>query len=220
MFLIAHRANNNHKFSENSLPAISDVLGKDYIGGIEIDVRITKDKQLVLIHDPVIDFISDGTGIVSSMNLDELRKYKYGKSKEEINILNEILNKITTNKIILIELKEMSNDYINLVDETIKVINKYSNLNIFISSFNFLLLTYLKNNYPSVKCGLIIGYGLNTLKINNNFDFNIVSSKYINKFKKKDYNFVFGIKEENLNKLKADTYLITDDAYLFAKNKK
>ena len=73
MYLIAHRAKNNHEFSENSLPAILDVLEKDYIDGIEIDVRITKDKELVLIHDHVIDFISDGTGIVSHMTLKELK---------------------------------------------------------------------------------------------------------------------------------------------------
>lgn len=215
MCLIAHRANNNHGYSENSLPAILDVLDKNYIDGIEIDVRITKDKRLVLIHDLVIDFLSDGTGIVSHMNLRDLQKYKYGKSKEEIIILDEVLNKITTNKIIIIELKEMGNNYIDLVDETIKLISKYPYLNIFISSFNFLLLTYLKNNYPSIRCGLIIGYGLNALKINNQFDFNIVSGTYINKIKRKDYNFVFGIKDKK--NLKDDIYVITDEAYSLAK---
>lgn len=215
MYLIAHRANNNHGYSENSLPAILDVLDKNYIDGIEIDVRITKDKRLVLIHDPVIDFLSDGTGIVSHMNLRDLQKYKYGKSKEEIIILDEVLNNITTNKIIIIELKEMGNNYIDLVDETIKLISKYPYLNIFISSFNFLLLTYLKNSYPSIRCGLIIGYGLNALKINNQFDFNIVSGTYINKIKRKDYNFVFGIKDKK--NLKDDIYVITDEAYSLAK---
>lgn len=219
MFFIAHRANDNHKFSENSLPAILNVLDKEYIDGIEVDVRITKDKKLVLIHDPVIDFISTGSGIVNYMTLDELKKYKYGKSEEEIVTLDEVLSKINSNKIILLELKEMGNDYINLVDETINVINQYPNINILISSFNFLLLTYLKNNYPSIKCGVIIGYGLNTLKLNNNLDFNIVSSKYINKIRKRDYNFVFGVKEEDINKLKEDTYIITDEPYSIVKNK-
>ena len=106
----------------------------------------------------------------------------------------------------------MGNDYIDLVDETIKQINKNPNLNVFISSFNFLLLTYLKNNYPNVKCGLIIGYGLNTLKINNDFDFNMVSNKHVNKLKRKEYNFVFGVNKSDINKLKEDTYLITDEA--------
>lgn len=214
MYLIAHRANNNHKYSENSLSAILDALEKDYIDGIEIDVRITKDKRLVLIHDPVIDFISDGTGIVSHMTLNDLKKYKYGTSKEEIITLDELFTKITTNKIILIELKEMGNDYIDLVDETIKLINKQPNLDIFISSFNYLLLTYLKNNYPNIKCGLIIGYGLNTLKINNEFDFNIVSGKYINKIQNQKYNFVFGV--NYVKDLKENFYLITDESYLVA----
>ena len=52
------------------------------------------------------------------------------------------------------------------------------------------------------------------MKINNEFDFNIVSSKYINKIKIKDYNFIFGTKE--IKDLKSDIYLITDEAYLFA----
>lgn len=219
MFLIAHRANDKHEFSENSLPGILNALGKNYIDGIEIDVRMTKDKQLVLIHDPVIDFISDGSVIVSRMNLSDLKKYKYGKSKEELITLDEALIKINSNKIIIIELKETGNDYINLVDEVMKITNKYPNLDIFISSFNFLLLTYLKNNYYNVKCGLIIGYGLNSLKINNNFDFNIVSNKYMNLIKKKRYNFVFGVKDYTSN-IKDDIYLITDRSYLFAKNKK
>lgn len=219
MYLIAHRANNNHGISENSLPAILNVLEKNYIDGIEIDVRITKDKRLVLIHDPVIDFVSNGSGIVSYMNLIDLQKYKYGKGEEKIVTLDEVLSTINTNKIILIELKEMGNNYIDLVNETIKLLNKYHKLNIFISSFNYLLLTYLKSNYPSVKCGLIIGYGINTLRINNKFDFNIVSNKYINKINKKDYNFVFGIKED-VSKFKNYMYLITDKSYSFAKSKK
>lgn len=215
MYLIAHRANNNHGYSENSLSAILNVLEKHYIDGLEIDVRITKDKKLVLIHDPVIDFVSKGSGIVSNLTLKELQEYNYGKSKERIVTLEEVLNSINTNKIILIELKEMGNNYIDLVDETIKTIKKYPELNILISSFNYFLLTYLKNNYPNIKCGLIIGYGINTLKINNEFDFNITSNKYVNKIVEKEYNFIFGIKK--INDLKNNIYLITDVAHMFAK---
>ena len=89
MFLIAHRANDNHDFSENSQNAIVDCLNKDYIVGIEIDVRITKDRKLVLIHDPIIDFISNGRGIVKHMMLAELRKYQYGKSSEPLVTLED-----------------------------------------------------------------------------------------------------------------------------------
>ena len=216
MFLIAHRANNNHGFSENSWNAINECLNSNYIDGIEIDVRITKDKQLVLIHDPIIDFISDGHGIVKYMTLDELKKYKYGKSQESLVTLKDIL-KINSNKILLIELKEIGNDYILLIDELINLVKTYSNINIYVCSFNFQLLNYLKNNYPNIKCGLIIGYGLNKLNINNKFDFLIVSSNNLHLLNKKECVFIFGIKEKDLKKIKKEVYLITNESYRLSK---
>ena len=216
MYLISHRGLDNHIYSENSLRAIEDVLSKDYIDGVEIDVRITKDKKIVLIHDSIIDFISNGSGIVKYMNLEDLKKYKYGKSKESITTLDQVLSGINTSKIILIELKELGNDYINLVDETIKIINKY-NLNIYISSFNYKLLNYIKSKYSYIKCGLIIGYGLNILYIKNNFDFNIVSYHYYNIINDKKATFVFNVKNKLL--LKNDCYLISDESYKYIDKK-
>lgn len=218
MFLIAHRANNNHGFSENSKNAIINVLNEVYIDGIEIDVRMTKDKKLVLIHDPVIDFISDGHGIVKYMTLNNLQKYKYGKSEEKITLLEDVL-KMNTEKMLLIELKESGNDYIRLVDETIKIIRKYSHINIYICSFNFKLLLYLKNNYKNIKCGLIIGFGLNKLKMINNFDFLVLSSSNLEYLNKKPYNFVFGIKNNKITNLPTNIYLISDESYKLSKFK-
>lgn len=212
MFLIAHRANNNHGISENSKKAIVNCLNTDYIDGVEIDVRITKDKELVLIHDPIIDLSSNGHGIVKYMTLEELKKYKYGKSNEPLATLKEVLN-VFSDKILLIELKEIGNDYINLVNETIKLITMYPTINIFVCSFNFELLTYLKNNYPNIRCGLIIGYGLNKLKATNNFDFLVLSSHNLEFIDKKKYTFIFGIKNTDISKLKNNTYLITDESY-------
>ncbi len=213
MHLVAHRGKDSHLYSENSLKAINTSLNQNYIDGIEIDVRITKDNEVVLIHDAVIDFISDGRGIVKYMTLKELRKYRYGKSKEPISTLIEVLNSINNNKIILIELKEMGNDFVDLVEETIKIINKY-NLNIYISSFNYALLNYIKSNYSNIKCGLIIGYGLNTLYLKNSFDFNIVSYKYISKISNDKLTFAFNSDNKVLS---SNIYLISDKCY---KNKK
>ena len=210
MHLISHRGLDNHEFSENSLKAILNVLDKDYIDGVEIDVRITKDKEIILIHDPIIDLVSDGVGIVKYMTLKDLQKYKYGKSKESITTLDQVLS-IDTNKIILIELKELGNDYINLVDETIKIINKY-NLNTYISSFNYNLLNYIKSTYKNIKCGLIIGYGLNALYLKNQFDFNIISSYYHSKVDNKKLTFIFNINKKYSSNSN-DQYLISDNSY-------
>lgn len=211
MHFISHRGLDNHNYSENSLSAIQNVLNNNYIDGIEIDVRITKDKNIVLMHDPVIDFISNGSGVVKYMTLKELQKYKYGKSNEKISTLTEVLNNINTNKIILIELKELTNDFVNLVDKTIEIINNY-NFNIYISSFNFKLLNYIKIRYKNIKCGLIIGYGLNIPHLKNNFDFNVVALKYYKKMNKNKSVFIFDIKN-NDKILNTYDYIISDNCY-------
>jgi len=218
MFLIAHRANNNHNFSENSMNAIVSCVECDYIDGIEIDVRITKDKQLVLIHDPIIDFSSNGHGIVKYMNLTELARHEYGKSREQLTLLEDVF-KIIGNKILLVELKISGNDYIDIVDETVRLFNRYSSVNLYICSFNFGLLIYLKNNYRSIRCGLIIGYGLNKFKYINNFDFLVLSSKNLDLLNRKKYNFIFGIKENQLGTNLKNIYLITDKSYKFLNKK-
>lgn len=218
MFLIAHRANNDHSFSENSKKAITNVLNMDYIAGIEIDVRITKDNRLVLIHDPIIDFISNGHGIVKYMTLSDLQKYKFGKSKEQVTLLDDVL-KVNAEKMLLIELKESGNDYVRLVDEAIKLINKYSNIPIYVCSFNFNLLMYLKDNYKNVKCGLIIGFGLNKLRSINPFDFLVLSGSNLQLLRQKQYNFVFGIKTKEVKNLPENIYLITDESYKLSKIK-
>ena len=51
MKIIAHRGNDGiHK--ENSLEAIINSLNKKYVDGVELDVRLTKDKKLIINHDP------------------------------------------------------------------------------------------------------------------------------------------------------------------------
>ena len=53
--LIAHRGNDNHKYLENTKEAVIYCLNKEYIDGIEIDIRVTKDKEFVLSHNMLID---------------------------------------------------------------------------------------------------------------------------------------------------------------------
>ena len=88
MKIIAHRANDGiHE--ENSLEAILNSLEKEYIDGIEIDIRLTKDNKLIICHDPFYrgHFI----------------KYTKIKKLEKLglNSLNEVLNKI---KMVIIKL--------------------------------------------------------------------------------------------------------------------
>ena len=61
---IAHRANNNHNYLENTKEAVINCLKQNYIDGIEIYIRVTNDKEFVLIHNILIDNVSNSSGFV------------------------------------------------------------------------------------------------------------------------------------------------------------
>jgi glycerophosphoryl diester phosphodiesterase len=62
---------------ENTLPAIHHAVevGAD---AIELDLHATRDGRLVLLHDDVVDRVSDGSGPVEEMTLDEARSVDAG----------------------------------------------------------------------------------------------------------------------------------------------
>ncbi len=183
--LIAHRGNNNHKYLENTKEAIKECLNKDYIDGIEIDIRMTKDKKLVLIHNMLIDLISNGSGFIKDKTLKQLKTYTFGK-KQKISTLEEVL-KIMNNKLLLIEIKEESNNFKELVNIFYKLLNKYSYLNIIVCSFNYELLKYIKSLNKNIKCALIINLIINNDKIYNHLDHNSLSLLELKKAKDNDF---------------------------------
>ena len=63
-------------YPENSLQGITAAVegGTDFI---EFDLRATKDNKIVLYHDSTLDRISNGTGLVKSYTLSELKKFNY-----------------------------------------------------------------------------------------------------------------------------------------------
>jgi len=79
IIVIAHRG--DHTIApENSLLAIQNAIndGADYV---EIDLRTTKDNQLVLMHDPSVDRMTNGFGKVATLTYDSIRALKlYNKS--------------------------------------------------------------------------------------------------------------------------------------------
>jgi glycerophosphoryl diester phosphodiesterase len=47
-------------------------------GGLELDVHLTRDGHVVVIHDPTVDRTTDGTGAVAGMTLDGIRTLDAG----------------------------------------------------------------------------------------------------------------------------------------------
>jgi len=212
--IISHRGSNISLYKQNTKQALLTAINLDFIDGIEFDVRITKDKKIVIAHDPIIDFVSNGHGFIKKIKYKKLLKYNFGtkENPSQICMLNELLDSINNNKIILIDIKEETKNYKEISDIVYNIIKKY-NLNIYVASFNYDLIRYFNKKYK--KCGLIIGNGLNTNKIYNHYHFNIVTYSYRNKVQKKE-TFLWTINE--LKKDLSDFYIITDNPYLFKIN--
>lgn len=221
--LIAHRAVNNKKYKENTLLAAKEVLSYDYVKGIEVDVRLTKDKKLVVIHDMTINRTSNGSGFVKNMTLKELKNYNFG-SKDvvcRISTIKDFLKIIPNDKIILIEIKYEGFEEEEFIKYFYKAISKFLKKNIYIMSFNENIIKKLKSKYKFLKCGLLIGSVINSLHINDEYDFIAISSYSVKKVKnyKKEI-FVWALnskkKYKELEKsMPINTYYIVDEPRKF-----
>lgn len=97
--IIAHRGSKG-THPENTLAAFKEAIrvGAD---GIELDVQLSKDKQLIVVHDETLNRITNGHGEVGSLTLAELKQldagswFKQNPMVQEIPMLEEVLHLLT-----------------------------------------------------------------------------------------------------------------------------
>lgn len=112
VLVAAHRGNSRY-YPENTMPAFESVLTLD-IDMIENDLHMTRDGQIIVMHDQKVDRTTDGTGDIRDMTLAELKKLDAGswKGKEfegtRVPTLVEFLELVKDRKDLLfnIELKD------------------------------------------------------------------------------------------------------------------
>src|SRR5690606_26355359 len=88
-FHFAHRGG-AHEFEENTLFAFKNCYEKG-IRGFELDVRMTKDGELVVLHDDSLDRTHQGSGPVEHMNADEAGKVRSKQQNEPLLFLDALL---------------------------------------------------------------------------------------------------------------------------------
>ncbi|TIC87851.1 glycerophosphodiester phosphodiesterase [Nocardioides sp. GY 10113] len=93
MLAFAHRGGAYHpeiEGLENTLAAFQHAadLGYDYL---ETDVVATRDGVLLAFHDDVLDRVSDGSGAIAELTLDEVRRARVG-GREEIPVFTDLLD--------------------------------------------------------------------------------------------------------------------------------
>ncbi|MGM0123528.1 glycerophosphoryl diester phosphodiesterase [Enterococcus sp. AZ194] len=94
--IMAHRGSSGTR-PENTLPAFSEAVRAE-ADGIELDVHLTKDGALVVMHDEEVNRTTDGKGAIREMTLAEIKQLNAGSwfSKEyaaaKVPTLKEVLN--------------------------------------------------------------------------------------------------------------------------------
>lgn len=109
--IIAHRANSGYS-PENTLVGIGQAFDEG-ADAVEVDIRITKDGELVLMHDEDISRTTDGTGMVLDINLAELKKLDAGSwfspfyAGEQVPTFTDALNAAKGRGKLLLDVKSL-----------------------------------------------------------------------------------------------------------------
>ncbi len=156
----AHRGA-SHEAPENTLAAflLAAELGAD---GIELDVQLSKDGEVVVIHDFVLETTTNGQGPVSNRTLAELKELDAGSSfdpvfaDQRIPTLQEVIEAVGRQLLLNIELKTKSKRDDALAQAIVRIVEEHHLLDrIVVSSFNPLALRQVRNLNPWIPLGLL-----------------------------------------------------------------
>ena len=150
--LIAHRGlHKGREIPENSILAFQKAVEKNY--GIELDITISKDNEIVVFHDDTLNRLCNVNGNIEDFEYSFLKKLKLYETKEHIPLFREVLD-LTKNKVpLIIEIKKHKNIGI-LETKLCELLNNYDG-EYYICSFEKEILTWFKKNKLNLKRGLI-----------------------------------------------------------------
>ena len=161
--VIGHRGY-RAKYPENTLASFSAAMdaGADMI---ELDVHLTKDNQLAVIHDEKVDRTTNGEGRVRDLKLNELRSLDAGGwfdllfSGERIPALGDVLDLARNQIHVNIEIKaapESRDVLYRTGDRALELIKKKKAFDfVVISSFSMPLLKHIRSQSTQVAMGVL-----------------------------------------------------------------
>ena len=159
-YVLGHRGAAGY-YPENTLLSFSKALemGAD---GVELDVQMSADGELIIMHDETLDRTTDGHGFVKDMTFEELRKLNAAVKHPEagycqIPTLKEVLQLIRDNhKIVNIEIKSGVFDYPGIVDKVMALVREMEmEDSVIYSSFNHYSCLRVHELDPDAYVGLL-----------------------------------------------------------------
>jgi len=165
VIVFAHRGY-SAKAPENTMAAFELALEFD-ADGIELDIHLTKDGEIVVIHDDTLDRTTNGTGLVSTYTMSELKAFDAGAwfspefAGEQIPTLRRVLDLTKgTDTLLNIEIKT-GLGFEQLNEKLIPLLDKYDCWErTIISSFNHYALAHLISLKPQARTAILYSAGL------------------------------------------------------------
>lgn len=148
---IAHRGlhSRDRQIPENSLAAFKLATEAGY--GVELDVQLSKDGQVVVFHDDTLDRVCGVHARVEDLNYSELRELSLCGSGEGIPLFTDVLNIVKGRGPIICELKNGKRNK-ELCEKTYAIISDYSG-EICIESFNPMIVAWFRFHAPDLLRG-------------------------------------------------------------------
>jgi len=134
--------------------------------GLELDVQMTKDGELVVIHDEKVDRTTDGKGFVKDLSAKDIRKLDASMqkltTKESIPFLKEVFDWLAGNKLVCnVELKNGKVPYPELEEKVIALVKDYGlEERIILSSFNHYSIVHATTIAPEIETAPLLAEGL------------------------------------------------------------
>lgn len=156
----AHRGASGYA-PENTLEAFALAV-ESKADGIELDVQLTKDKKLIVIHDETIDRISGQQGYVKDMEWEQLRKLNVNRTipgyrPVSIPTLEEVYQLLQGTEITInVELKTSIIWYPQIEEKVLDLTKEMGLLDrVIFSSFNHYSVKKIKEIEPDAKTGIL-----------------------------------------------------------------
>jgi glycerophosphoryl diester phosphodiesterase len=146
MFIIGHRGARDVE-PENTLRAIR--VGMRCAGYVEVDVRLTRDRVPVILHDAGLERTTNGAGSVGDLSFADVRQLDAGKG-ERIPTLEEVCREIRDRCGLFVELKEQGSE-----KEVSAVLRDSGPEDLWVVSFHAECIRAVNALCPGVRSGLI-----------------------------------------------------------------
>lgn len=147
----AHRGlhSKDKSVPENSLAAFALAAAEGY--GIELDIQLTADEQVVVFHDNDLKRVCGIDKPLKDCTYDELLTYRLHDTDERIPLFSEVLSIVGGRVPIIVELKNSKRNAL-LCTKAAAMLEAYKGPFV-IESFNPAIVNWFKNNRPGIVRG-------------------------------------------------------------------